>query len=430
MKLPRIGIYLLMALIASMLFAEGQQEADSGELTFWHPYGGSRIDSLQAAADAFMADNPGWTVKLEKIGWGDTMRNKWVTGLASDTLPDLFGATLDHALAMYEAGASVSAETAIDALGGESFFLKQPLETMKYDGTYIALPHYGHAKCLYYRSDWLEEIGAGVPETWDELIEVAEAMTDAPERFGFVVPFAKGETLPVDWLYVIMLSNGGSFFDQDGNVIFDTPENVKSVYQLMELAEKASPEGSIAYARRERDNFLFAGKCGMTLEPLFTTAAIQQNAPDLLDSFGVAAPPAGDEGVGWMTESLAMVLCSDSEFESKRRELIGYFYQDEYYVRFLHHAPGGMLPAVKKTQDSAEFWANDLMQQRRPDIEIAIEGFANGSPVGMSNGLNPHAGLLKGTDVMVNMFQMILSGTSVEDAVAETDAELKEMVSE
>ncbi len=426
-------VTLILTLVGSLALATGIQEAEtgpeSGELTFWHPYSGSRIESLGAAAARFEADNPGWSVTLEKIGWGGDMRNKWVTGLASGTLPDLFGATLDHALAMADAGASVDATPGVDVLGGEDAFLAQPLETLRYEDAYIALPHYGHSKVFYYRSDWLEELGLSVPTTWEELGAAASAMTDPPDRYGFVVPLSKEGNLAVDYLYIFMTSNGGAFFDADGNVILDSPENRDAVEMLMYLYRNASPEGSLSYTDRDRNDLVLRGMNGMTFEPLFLSANINNNAPELLPKFGIAAPP-GRETVGWMSEHLVMVMCSGSEFDAKRLELIPYFYREEEYVRFLHHAPGGMLPVLKSTADSDAFWNNEYMQNHRNDIEIAIDGYSKGTPVGMANGVNPYAGLLKGTDVIKNMLHEVVAGKDIDEALADTQAELEAMIAE
>ncbi len=434
MKTKLLAMCIVLLFPALIVFGTGEKEEtaaepESGELTFWHPYSGSRIDSLGAAAAEFEKDNPGWTVKLEKIGWGDNMRNKWITGLASGTLPDLFGATLDHALAMYSAGASVGTEEGIEVLGGEDAFLSQPLQTLYYDNTYIAIPHYGHAKVFYYREDWLNEAGLDVPETWEELKEAAAATTDPPDRYGFVVPMGQGEPLAVDFLYVFMRANGGAFFDAEGNVILDSEENAEAVEMLLYLLENASPEGSLGYARRDRDDLLFSGRCGMTFEPLFTSSQIANKAPELWPKFNVAKPPAKKQP-GWMSEHLVMVMCSGSEYEAKRLELIPYFYAETEYVRFLHHAPGGMLPVLKETADSDAFWNNEFIQETRDDIEIALEGYSKGTPVGMANGINPHAGLLKGTNVIKDMLYEIVDGKPIKDALSDTADELEQMIAE
>jgi multiple sugar transport system substrate-binding protein len=429
MKKTIILVLLVLFLVSSGLFAVGNQEAEtesaSGELVIWHPYSGSRIAALEAVSANFSEANPGFTVKLEKIGWGADMRNKWVTGMASNTLPDIFCGTLDHALAMYEAGASVPANDAIEYLGGAEAFLEKPLETLLVNGDYIAIPHYGHSKCFYYRNDWLEELGETVPETWDDLLRIATAMTQAPDRYGFVIPL--GDNLGVDYFYILMRSNDGAFFDAEGNVILNSPENLEALTFYKKLWEAASPEGSIGYTRRERDNFLYSDACGMAWEPLFTTSLIREKAPSLFPLFSVTYPPAKKQ-IGWMTESLVISLCKDTQFEEKRKALVAAMFAEAEYVQFLHHAPGGMLPVMKKTLESDLFWDQELILKTKDDIMIAMEGLAAGTPVGMANGINSYAGLLKGTDVITFMLQNIATGTPVETALAEADARLVQMV--
>jgi multiple sugar transport system substrate-binding protein len=198
---------------------------------------------------------------------------------------------------------------------------------------------------------------------------------------------------------------------------------------LIDLYENASPEGSISYSRRDRDDLLLSGKCGMGFEPLFTSATLMKKAPDIWPVFGIARPPA-KKTIGWMSEHLVTVMCTDSEFNSKRLELLPYFYADQEYVRFLHHAPGGMLPVLKRTSNSDLFWENEFMQETRDDIKIAIEGYSKGTPVGMANGLNGAAGLLKGTDVIMDMLHEVVAGKTIDTALRDTHQELEEMIAE
>ena len=53
----------------------------SGEITFWHSFTqGARMEAIQAAADQFMADNPGVTINIETMSWGD-FNTKWNAGV-------------------------------------------------------------------------------------------------------------------------------------------------------------------------------------------------------------------------------------------------------------------------------------------------------------------------------------------------------------
>ena len=61
----------------------------SGEITFWHSFTqGARMEAIQAAADQFMADNPGVTINIETMSWGD-FNTKWNAGITTGDLPDM-----------------------------------------------------------------------------------------------------------------------------------------------------------------------------------------------------------------------------------------------------------------------------------------------------------------------------------------------------
>ena len=70
----------------SSVNADGELE---GDITFWHSFTqGGRLDTIQAAADKFMEENPKVNIKIETFSWND-FYTKWTTGLASGNVPDM-----------------------------------------------------------------------------------------------------------------------------------------------------------------------------------------------------------------------------------------------------------------------------------------------------------------------------------------------------
>ena len=60
----------------SSVNADGELE---GDITFWHSFTqGGRLDTIQAAADNFMEENPKVNFKLETFSWND-FYTKWTT---------------------------------------------------------------------------------------------------------------------------------------------------------------------------------------------------------------------------------------------------------------------------------------------------------------------------------------------------------------
>jgi ABC-type glycerol-3-phosphate transport system substrate-binding protein len=78
------------------------------------------------------------------------------------------------------------------------------------------------------RKDWLDQLGLSVPTTWSELKEVAVAMTDAPNRYGFDLPMSKTALKSREWLNYFMRTNNAYYFDKNGKCTFNSPETIEN----------------------------------------------------------------------------------------------------------------------------------------------------------------------------------------------------------
>ena len=102
---------------------KGRNKELEGEITFWHSFTqGPRLETLQAAADAFMKDNPGVKINIETFSWAD-FYTKWTTGLASGNVPDMSTAQIGQAVEMMNAGAIRPMDGLIDRMGREAVWV-------------------------------------------------------------------------------------------------------------------------------------------------------------------------------------------------------------------------------------------------------------------------------------------------------------------
>ena len=428
-----IAIALLLSVIAGFAFATGQAEGASEareELVFWHSYSQQeRIDAIEATIAAFEEDTPGFTVRHEVIPWG-SFYEKWVSALEAGTLPDVSAALLNQAVLMYNAGATQPVDDVVSAMGGRGTFLDAPLSNLYYQGNYIGVPHYAHARLMWYRADWLEEAGLDVPTTWDELEQAVSELHDPPGRYGFVVPL--GPNSPADiYFYHFLLGNGGKIFDENGNVAVNSPEAREAVEYMLETYEAFSPEGSLNYDVRETKSAFITGRTGFIIEAPFIIADVQRDAdwatPDRL----AGAPVPGNGQQPWMAELISLVLMEDLEYPEETKKFMQFMYREDEYVSFLHAVPGGQLPTVADVADGTRFWEHETIQAYRPSIENAIEGISNGTPVAMSEGVNTWAAVVAGENLIANMLQDVATGEkSVDQALADLESRLQEIVEE
>lgn len=130
------------------------------------------------------------------------------------------------------------------------------------DGVQYAIPQRINSYGLVYWRTALEEAGLDVPETWEELLAAAEALTDGG-RFGAAIAARRGPAAVNTW-EALVLSAGGSVFDEEWRPQFNSPEGVAALELLTELVE-LSPVGATAWHWPEARAALSEGLAAMHL---------------------------------------------------------------------------------------------------------------------------------------------------------------------
>jgi multiple sugar transport system substrate-binding protein len=122
-------------------------------------------------------------------------------------------------------------------------FFKGPIDAVTYSGKVYAIPWYIDAGVLYYRKDLLQKYDFYPPQTWEELINIANTITAKEKNlYGFIWQGKQYEGLVCNVLEYFW-SNGGDVL-KNGNVVIDSPENVEALTFMRDLITKykVSPE--------------------------------------------------------------------------------------------------------------------------------------------------------------------------------------------
>ena len=188
--------------------------------------------------------------------WHDAMAI-WIT--AKDSTIDLFGMDTPW---VSEFGA---AEWAVPL--NEHFpdiadrFEQAGLDLFSYDGKLLAIPFWTATSGMYYRTDLLEEAGYEPPKTWDELIEISEALTqENPDLTGYLWAGGKEESLTMVWSE-FLYGFGGQYWDDDGACAFNSPEGVKAVEFMKSTVDTGlSPRETTSWSNDEARTRFVEGK--------------------------------------------------------------------------------------------------------------------------------------------------------------------------
>jgi len=118
---------------------------------------------------------------------------------------------------------------------------------------------------VYWNKELFAKKGLSYPQTFEELVTTAEALTDPKEgTYGFVARGLKNANVPV-WTS-FLLGYGVDPVDAAGNLRTDSPEAIEAARLYQRLLTKAAPQGVAGFNWSECQSAFLQGKIGMWLD--------------------------------------------------------------------------------------------------------------------------------------------------------------------
>ncbi len=408
----------------------GQAGADagelSGEITFWHSFTqGPRLETIQKAADKFMAENPDVKITIETFSWND-FYTKWTTGLASGNVPDMSTALPAQVAEMINADALTPINDLIDDIGRDKF-AETAIAEGSMDGNNYSVPLYRHAHVMWIRKDLLEQNGLEVPGTWDELYETAKALTK-DGVYGLSFPCGTNDFQATFFLDFYVRSGGGSLLTDDLKADLTSDLAIEGINYWVKVYNDCSPKDSINFDVLDQATLYYQGKTAFDFNSGFQISGVAANSPDLLqyvDCYPVPKIDAGSETQGIMTTNTPMVVWKASKHPEICKAFMKTLYDEETYVEFLHATPVGMLPAIKGIADTDAYKDDETIKQFTHAEEVLTAAADIGTAFGYEHGPNVQAGIMQNNHVIEEMFQdIITNGTDVETAAKTAEDKL------
>ncbi len=141
-------------------------------------------------------------------------------------------------------------------------FSPKDLEAGRYEGGLYRIPIRSDLRMLYYRSDLLEAAGLSPPETFDDLIEISQALQkDKKVNWGYLWQGRQYEGLVA--MFMDILQGFGGFWVSPTTleVGLDRPEALKAIAFLQQTIDtKVSPPGVTTYQEDETLRFFKSGQ--------------------------------------------------------------------------------------------------------------------------------------------------------------------------
>ena len=284
----------------------GGEAAGSGTFDYLAPNENAIIRDAMTflSENECKAENEAMPLEIETLPQADV--NQRLVLLASQNqLPTTFiapTAELRPGGQLGEDDITVDLEATLTELGVYDNILPAAAAAVKnvYGGRMVSMPYQFNIEGFFYNKAMFEELGLEEPQTWDEFLDVADAL----EGSG-----VDALTLPGSQSWIILRYVGNSIFRDlgpdalkavaEGDAKLTDPEYVAAIERIAELKDYFG-EGTSTMDMQTSTSQLLTGKAGMMYNGTWMLADINNAELNPLgpDAFGFMPFPAVEGGKG------------------------------------------------------------------------------------------------------------------------------------
>ncbi|WP_418667737.1 ABC transporter substrate-binding protein [Allofournierella sp.] len=218
---------------------------------------------LQQMIDAYTAQNPHVTIKLQSYGYDDYFQ-QLTAKVSGGQAPDVFELNYENFVSYAKKGALMPLDEIIASQGIDTGrYNKMALAAFNADGKQYGVPNSFSNVVLIYNKDLFDQAKADYPTddwTWEDAMAAAEKIRAlGDDIFGYYHPISFNE------FYKTVKQNGGSLFNGDYTEFTMTdPKNVETLQYLVDMQLKTNVMPTPAQMGGMGDWDLFkSGRLGM-----------------------------------------------------------------------------------------------------------------------------------------------------------------------
>ena len=421
--MKRSVLFIMMVILAIGSFAQecrGAEEAVT--IRFWsdqsEPWQQKVIDEM---VKDFEASHQGTKVEVEYIAFKDRQA-KMTAALAAQDVPDVALLSSQYATSLPPQGALRPLDDVVKELGGAGAFLGASLSLARYNDKFYTLPYCILPVVVFYRTDRLQEAGLKPPQTLDEFYDTVKVLSEKGKGkyFALGTPFGRGEFTDEAFACLALWPIGGTVFDKNMKVAFDSPETVKAL-QYYKSLYPFTPPGSETWEYADTMKSYVSGSTAMVVYYGRILKNLEEYNPDVLAKTAAILPPKGAYQRA-VNPPQSIGVFAKSRHPDQGVEFLKFFLTGKHYVPFLWSTPGHAMPTLNS---KVEEWRQHELLKKYPQImDVLIKacdaevGFSPTRPPG-----NPVASpawqAIRGSQVVPDAVQKVTLKNEDPKAVAE-----------
>jgi multiple sugar transport system substrate-binding protein len=393
---------------------------------------------LHQTAAEYEKTHPDVVVKIEGLAWGD-LEKKLTAALAAGAPPDAAHGQPITCVSFAAKGLRRPGDDLADAIPRDDL-VDAFRNLCRWDGKTYGVGHSPASSVFVYRKDLLAQKGLRVPKTWDELIQVADALREVKD--GQVVRYGLSMTGQPLFINIaigeLLKTNGGRLFDADGRPTLTE----KPVLELLDFYKKLNrvlPPGWTAHGYLDTFANLANGKAAMVYQAYGRGVGyIEKYAPKEIadpEHFAVADKVVGPSGrtPAAQLDCEPWMVFKDAEGAAEAVDFLKFFFRDDNYVPYLHSVPIHLLSIKKSTTRSARYADNAMIRKWRPWVDMQEKYFKNDwiKPVLVTDWEDmkkPYLLEVMGSGILVDMVLDSVKGVPSAEAAAKAQKRVEELL--
>lgn len=402
------------------------------EITFWEfSTDNASLEAWNNAIAGFEELHPNIKINMEIVPWAE-QQQRLVTALTAGGLPDV-SMLGNNVVAQYQALGALYPLTDYFAQWSEEVGRDITEDVWPGDRDYYFLngdwwgsPVAAETRVLWYRKDLLSAAGYDAPpDTWEELAEIARAVT-TDDVYGFA--FAGG--IGYDTLQVFMsvyLGYGARFLNEEGMCGFDTQEfrDALSFYSDLYLTDNVSSPDTPTIGDGAAIRQLFTdGRAAMIITGPWLQPELVAANPDWLDQVGTAFVPAGPEGRFGFLGGWPLVMWATTEHPDETFAWIRYATDPELGLTQIAET-ASLTPGKRPLTDQ---WLASYDQPWRDMMQVVVDQLDFAYPYQYPAAEIPQMATLE-VDAIQTAVQDVLLGKSVDQATIELCERINDVLS-
>jgi multiple sugar transport system substrate-binding protein len=435
--------------------SDGGDGGDGEGITFWVQE--DLPDRVAATEDIVAAFEEESGISVEVVSVAEDQFAQLITSsAAAGDLPDVIGGISLPQVRTLSANELIDTDAVgavIDSLDS-STFSEKALELTADGDTQLAVPSESWLQMLFYRTDLFEAAGLDAPDTYEKVLEAAEAL-NSPDLAGFVGATAPGDAFTEQTFEQVALGNDCQLVNDEGEIELDSSACVEAFGFYGDLISDYSVPGA-QDVDTTRATY-FAGDAAMFIWSSFVLdemAGLREdakpNCPEcadnpafLAENTGVVTSIAGPEGSepAQFGEITSWTITEGANAEDSQA-FIAYM-MSTGYEDWIAIAPEGKVPVRFGTADEptlySDAWATfpagvdtkaPLSDFYAPEVlEQVAAGPENIARWAIPQGQGDLLGALQGEQPVATAVNEVSQGTDAEQAAA-TAAEAARSVQE